>query len=109
MGMTEVANWDFGRLEIFFEGSWGQVCGSQFSDADATVACRQLGYTATGAAFLLPTLKPCYHRFQCSKLEARIEYRIANSGGPSAADAEALRPGRLCICPALRHWSICGR
>ena len=33
-----------GRLEIFFEGSWSQICASFFNDVDASVACRQLGF-----------------------------------------------------------------
>ena len=33
-----------GRLEIFKNGLWGTVCGTQFDKADADVACRQLGY-----------------------------------------------------------------
>lgn len=33
-----------GRLEIFFEGQWGAVCGGvQFNRLSASVACRQLG------------------------------------------------------------------
>ena len=38
------APWVSGRLEIFFEGSWSQVCGLGFDGFDADVACRQLGY-----------------------------------------------------------------
>lgn len=43
---TTVANWQLGRLEIFVEGSWGQVCAIGFGAADADVACRQLGFGA---------------------------------------------------------------
>ena len=43
---STVANWQLGRLEIFFEGSWSQVCSSSFDGADADVACRQLGFGA---------------------------------------------------------------
>jgi len=32
-----------GRLELDFNGSWGEVCSSNFDMLDAEVACRQLG------------------------------------------------------------------
>lgn len=41
-----VSNWQLGRLEVFFEGSWSQVCAREFDGADADVACRQLGFGA---------------------------------------------------------------
>lgn len=49
MGEEAVANWQRGRLEVFFEGSWGQVCAGDFGPADADVACRQLGFEAGSA------------------------------------------------------------
>eukprot|EP00892_Ulva_mutabilis_P008274 jgi/Ulvmu1/5819/UM025_0076.1 len=49
VGQSSVANWQIGRLEIFFESSWGQVCVSYFAEAEVNVACRQLGFGA-GAA-----------------------------------------------------------
>eukprot|EP00892_Ulva_mutabilis_P001591 jgi/Ulvmu1/11432/UM076_0006.1 len=41
---STVANWKLGRLEVFFEGSWSQVCAKEFDGPDANVACRQLGF-----------------------------------------------------------------
>ena len=43
---VSVSNWQIGRLEIFFEGSWSQVCARDFDGPDADVACRQLGFGA---------------------------------------------------------------
>lgn len=42
-----------GRLEVFYEGYWGRVCGfthpGHWDDSGADIVCRQLGY-ATGIA-----------------------------------------------------------
>lgn len=34
-----------GLLEIYYNGSYGTVCDDGFSTNEASVACRQLGYT----------------------------------------------------------------
>ena len=46
-----IANWVTGRPQVFFEGSWSQVCLALFNASDANVACRQLGY---GAGTVVP-------------------------------------------------------
>jgi len=33
-----------GRLEVFHAGVWGNVCETDFDNADASVACYQLGF-----------------------------------------------------------------
>ena len=37
-----------GLVEIFNDGLWGRVCDDNFDVFDASVACRQLGYSSIG-------------------------------------------------------------
>ncbi|NWX23955.1 MARCO protein, partial [Aegotheles bennettii] len=40
-----------GRVEIFYQGSWGTICDDGWSVQDATVVCRMLGYNRATSAF----------------------------------------------------------
>lgn len=53
-------DFEYGRLEVFANGTWGSVCGRQkFTTSTANVACKSLGY---GGGAPLRFCQPCVRR-----------------------------------------------
>ena len=49
-----------GRVEVCYEGVWGQVCNSLWSDPDAEIVCRELGHATAGKHhFIITDNKSC--------------------------------------------------
>ena len=47
--LSEGRDDDEGRVEICYNASWGTVCDNMWGPTNADVACRQLGFSSTGA------------------------------------------------------------
>ena len=66
-----------GRVEVFHNGSWGTVCDDRWDINDASVVCRQLGYSraifALGEAYFGEGNDPIhYDEVACTGTEARL-------------------------------------
>lgn len=79
----QVSNWITGRLQVYFEGSWSQVCATAFDVADADVACRQLGY---GSGSVVSKILSFVEREESSRTNVFPEVAIIGSGCTGTED-----------------------
>ena len=76
-----------GRVEIFHSGQWGTVCDDAWGTDDATVVCRELGFSAIGAlprsfaAFGSGTGPIWLDQVDCAGTESRLINCPANQIG----------------------------
>ena len=75
-----------GRVEIFYNGTWGTVCDDSWDLRDAVVVCRQLGYpsalTAVGKASFGPGIGTIWlDNVECRGSESSIDMCQHNGWG----------------------------
>ena len=56
--LRDGANEMEGRVEVCLDGVWGSICDNKWSDPDASVVCKQLGFSTIG----LPCKRICTMR-----------------------------------------------
>ena len=104
------SNTNEGRVEICTSGQWGTVCDDDWDKPDATVVCRQLGFSdagsvSTSSANFGEGIGPIsINRVQCNGTETRL----ANcSSGSVASCTHSRDAGVRCLVRTGMYIHIC--
>ena len=96
-----------GRVEVYHNGAWGTVCDDRWDINDATVVCRQLGYSGATSAldeahFGAGSGPIHYDQVACTGTETRLADCAYYGIGISCEHFEdagvvcSVAPGQLC-------------
>ena len=81
-----------GRVEVFYNGTWGTVCDDSWNLTDAGVVCRELGFERAGKAYVSTTFEQGNSTIWMNDVECTgnerslIECRHNVSGKPNCDD-----------------------
>ena len=89
-----------GRVEIMYQGIWGTICDDGWDDIDATVVCRQLGYShgvaKRQAQFGSGTGPVWLRRVNCLGNESKLSHCIHTGAGNTLGCSHAQDIGVQC-------------
>lgn len=90
-----------GRVEVYYSGTWGVVCGAGWDMLDAAVVCRSLGYGGVSSYLVNITFKPengtiWMSDVQCISNETSLS-QCAHSGWDRNSCRESQAAGVTCF------------
>ena len=90
-----------GRVEIMYQGIWGTICDDGWDDIDASIACKELGFShgnaMTQAQFGSGTGPVWLRQVGCFGNESRLSYCTHTGAGNTMGCSHAQDAGVKCI------------
>ena len=98
--MIKLSEGSKGRVEVFYSGKWGAVCGLMWDQYDADVVCRELGYLratrpSTGSEFGTSWGPIWMENVACHGTESSLQYCAHNGWGLTECSHEN-EAGAIC-------------
>ncbi len=97
-----------GRVEICLNGKYGTICGDGWSDEDASVVCRQLGFSSDGEFFVLLCLLQLFnssqHTLHCTHID-NVKIYYSNCRGNTFDSGAIWNPSfTRCANNVAMYW-----